>query len=30
MDTMATIQLYALWALASVGVAGAVLAWWVM
>ena len=28
--TIAAIQLYALWALASVGVAGACLAWWLM
>jgi len=26
----ATIQLYALWALVSIGAAGALLAWWVM
>jgi len=28
--TMATVQLYALWALVSIGAAGALLAWWVM
>ena len=28
--TMATLQLYALWALVSIGAAGACLAWWLM
>jgi len=28
--TIATLQLYALWAIASIGAAGACLAWWLM
>jgi hypothetical protein len=28
--TMASLQLYALWALVSIGAAGACLAWWLM
>jgi hypothetical protein len=28
--TMESIQLYAVWALLSIGAAGALLAWWVM
>jgi len=27
---MATLQLYAIWALLSIGAAGALLAWWLM
>jgi len=27
---MATLQLYAIWAVLSIGAAGALLAWWIM